>query len=58
MMGNEHILNSLQPSSQDSVTFRDGVRGRVIGTGSLVIPRLSKLKNMLLIEGFTVNLIV
>ena len=44
MTGNEHILNNLQPSSQDSVTFRDGVRGKVIGTGSLVIPRLSKLE--------------
>ena len=50
-------MNSLQPSSQDSVTFGDGVRGRVIGTRSLVILRLSKLKNVLLFKGLTLNLI-
>ena len=57
MIGNEHILTNLQPSSQDSVIFGDDASGRVIGTGSLVIPGLSKLKNLLLVEGLTMNLI-
>ena len=57
MTENEHILTNLLPSNQDSVTFGDSVKGRVIGTGSLVIPRVSKLKNVLLVEGLTVNLI-
>ena len=57
MTRNEHILTDLQPSSHGSVIFGDGARGRVIGKGSLVIPRLSKLKNVLLVEGPKVNLI-
>ena len=57
MTGNEYKLFNLQPSSQDSVIFGDGARGRVIGIGSLVILGLSKLKKLMLIEGLTVNLI-
>ena len=35
-----------------------GGKGRVIiGIGSFIIPRLSKLKNVLLVEELTVNLI-
>ena len=34
-----------------------GGKGRVIGIGSFIIPRLSKLKNVLLVEGLIVNLI-
>ena len=55
MTRNEHILTNLQHSNKDIVIFGDGARGRVIGTGSLVIPRLSKLKNVLLVEGLAMN---
>ena len=57
MMGDEYILTDLQPCSQDSVIFEDDARGRVIGMGSLLILRLSKLKNVLLIDGLRVNII-
>ena len=57
MMGNKHILTDLQPSSQDSVIFGDGAKGRVVGTGSLIILEMSKRKNVLLFEGLAMNLI-
>ena len=57
MMGSEHILTDLRPFCQGSVIFGDGARGRVIRMGSLVLLALSKLKNALLVEGLTVNLV-
>ena len=32
-------------------------KGRVLGIGSLIIPRFSKLKNVLFVEGLIVNMI-
>ena len=58
MIGNICFLTDLQPTSRDLVIFGDSGKGRVLGIGSLKIPRLSKLKNVLLFEGLTVNLIV
>ena len=55
--GNNYFLTDLQPSSQDWVIFEDCGNGRVQGIGSLIIPGLSKLKNVFLVEGLTVNLI-
>ena len=57
MIGNSCFLINLHPSSQDWVIFRDDEKGRVLGSGSLKILGLAKLKNMLLVEGLTVNLI-
>ena len=57
MMRNNCFLTDLQPSNQDWVIFGDSGKGRVLGIGSFIIPRLSKLKNVLLVEGLTINLI-
>ena len=56
MTGKNCFLADLQPSSQDWVIFGDGGKGRVMGIGSLIILGLSKLKNVMLIEGLIVNL--
>ena len=37
--------------------FGDGGKGKVMGIGSSIIPRSSKQKNVLLVEGLIVNLI-
>ena len=37
--------------------FGDDGKARVLGSGSLKIPGLTKLKNLLLVEGLTINLI-
>ena len=57
MIGNNSMLKNLQVFNQESEIFDDGARGRIIGTSSLIIPDLSRLKNVLLVEGLTVNLI-
>ena len=57
MTGNKSILTNLQVSNQDSVIFGDDAKGRIIGIGSLIIPGLSGLKDVLLVEGLMVNLI-
>ena len=57
MTGNNRFLTNLQPSNQDWVIFGDCGKGRVLGNGSLKISGLTKLKNVLLVEGSAVNLI-
>ena len=57
MIGNKSTLTNLQVSIQDSLISGDGARGRIIGTDSLIIPGLSRLKDVLLVEGLTINLI-
>ena len=37
--------------------FKDNARGRIIGTCTLIFPSMSSLKEVLLDEGLTVNLI-
>ena len=50
MTGNNFSLENVQVSSQDSLIFGDGARGRIIRTSSLIIPDLSELKDILLVE--------
>ena len=57
MTRNNCFLTNLQPTNQDWVNFKDGGKGRVMGISFFIIPRLSRLKNALLIEGLTINLI-
>ena len=57
VIGNNYFLTDLQPSSQDRVIFCDCGKGRVLGSGSLKITSLTKLKNLLLVEGLAINLI-
>ena len=54
---NRNILTNLQPSRHDSVIFRDGARAKIVGTSALIFLDLSKLKDVLLVKGLTVNLI-
>ena len=57
MTGYKSTLKNLQVSIQDSLISSEGARGRIIGTNSLIIPSLSKLKDVLLVEGLMINLI-
>ena len=57
MTENKCILIDLQPSSLDNVIFEDGAKGKVVVMGSLIIPRLSKIKDVMLVERLTINLI-
>ena len=57
MIGNRNILTNLQPSRQDNVIFGVDTKGKVVGTGALIFLALSKLKDVLLFEGLTLNLI-
>ena len=57
MTGHKYILSNLHISSQNSVIFGEAAKGRIIGTCSLIIPGLYRLKDVLLVEGLTVNLV-
>ena len=57
MTGNKEFLINLQPCSLESVTFGDGGKGTVLGRGSLKVPSIPKLENVLLVDGLKVNLI-
>ena len=58
MTGKQEHLTNLQSSHQDNVIFGDDNKGRIIGTNTLIFPGLSRLKEVLLVEGLTVNLII
>ena len=57
MTGNREFLTNLQPCSFELVTFGDGGKGKVLGSGSLKILGMPKLENVLLVDGLKVNLI-
>ena len=48
---------NLQPCSLESLTFGDGGKGTVLGSGSLKVPVMAKQENVLLMDGLKVNLI-
>ena len=51
MNGNKWLLSIVLLSSLDSITFRDGAKGRdLIGTRSLNAPRLPKLRDVHLVD--------
>ena len=51
------MLSNLQPCGLELVTFGDGVRSMVIGSGLLKDPSMPELENVLLVDGLKVNLI-
>ena len=57
MTGNREFMINLQPCSLESITFGDGGKGSVLGSGSLKVPSMPKLENVLLVDGLKVNLI-
>ena len=50
MTGNKWLLSNILPSSLDSITFGDGVKGSVLGSGSLNVPGFPKLRDVLVNE--------
>ena len=48
---------NLQPCNLESLTFGDGCKGTVLGSGSLKVLSMPKLENVLLVDGLKVNLI-
>ena len=57
MTGDKNFLKDYQAISLIHVTFRDGVKGRVLRKGTLDVEGLPRLKNVLHVEGLTANLI-
>ena len=57
MTWNKRLLSNILPSSLNFVTFRDGAKGSVLGSGSLNVPGLQKLKDVLLIDRLKANFI-
>ena len=57
MTGNKHLLTDLHSHATSYVTFGDGAKGKIKGTGKLDCPGVSDLDNVLLVKGLTVNLI-
>ena len=57
MIGNKEFLSNLQPYELELVTFDDGVKGIVIGSGLLKVPGMLELENVLLVDGLKVNLL-
>ncbi|CAM8913783.1 unnamed protein product [Rhodiola kirilowii] len=56
MIGNAEFLTSVEEFKGKSV-FGDGVEGTVLGRGTLNVPGLPKLKEVLLVKGLQANLI-
>ncbi|XP_057790804.1 uncharacterized protein LOC131007909 [Salvia miltiorrhiza] len=57
MTGEEKHLEDIHIISEERVTFGDGVQAKVVGTGTLNVPGMPKLKNVMLVEGLKANLI-
>ena len=57
MTGDKIFLKDYKTIDVEHVTFGDGVKGRVLGKGTLDFEGLPRLKNMLHVKGLTANLI-
>lgn len=57
MTSNKNFLIDLKLGSSDRVTFADGVKSSVLGSGTLNVPGMPPLKKVLYVEGLTSNLI-
>ncbi|CAM8896520.1 unnamed protein product [Rhodiola kirilowii] len=58
MTGNPQYLINVKPiRKRQCVTFGDGGKGQVIGCGTLKVPDLPELEDVLLVNGLKVNLI-
>ena len=56
MTGDKRYLNDYQSMLDGHVSFGDGGKWRVLGKGTLLADGLSKLKNVLHVEGLKANL--
>ena len=57
MTSNKWLLSNVLPSSLDSITFGDGAKGRVLGSRSLNVPSLPKLRDVLLVDELKANMV-
>ena len=57
MIGDKKFLKDYKTIDVGHVTFGDGVKCRVLGKGTLDFKGLSRLKNVLHVEGLVANLI-
>jgi hypothetical protein len=57
MTGISRFLENVESYATSFVTFGDGAKGEIMGTGKLVNHELPKLDNVLLVKGLTANLI-
>ncbi|CAM8905362.1 unnamed protein product [Rhodiola kirilowii] len=57
MTGNPNFLTGVERFKGESVTFRDGIEGRVLGRGILNVPGLPRLTDVFLVEGLQANMI-
>ena len=57
MTSDRNLLKDYQAIVVGHVTFGDGVKGRVLGKGTLDVEGLSRLKSVLHVEGLKENLI-
>ena len=56
-MGNKSFFETLVIEEGGCVTFGDGSKKRVVGKGTIFVPRLPSLSNVLFIDGLKANLI-
>ena len=57
MTGYKSLFKSLKEKVGDYVTFGDGSHAQVLGKGTIEIPRLPLLKDVLYIKGLKTNLL-
>lgn len=57
MIGNSKFLIDIKRGGSEVVTFGDGAQGNVIGKGTLNVPGIPNLKNVMLVDGLKKNLI-
>ncbi|CAM9000044.1 unnamed protein product [Rhodiola kirilowii] len=57
MTGNPGFLTKIEWIKGKTVTFGDGIEGRVVGRGTLKVPGLPRLTEVFLVEGLQANLI-
>ncbi|CAM8895359.1 unnamed protein product [Rhodiola kirilowii] len=57
MIGNPTFFTNVEEFKGKYVTFGDGVKGHVLGRGTLNVPGLPRLKEVLLVKGLQANLI-
>ena len=57
MTGDKALFKSLKEKVDDYVTFGDGSHAQVLGKGTIEIPRLPPLKDVLYIKGLKANLL-
>ncbi|CAM8917541.1 unnamed protein product [Rhodiola kirilowii] len=57
MTGDPNFLADIKSFKGQSVTFRNGVKGKVIGKGTLKVQGLPQLESVLLVDGLEANLI-